>query len=47
MVEHVCQFGDEADGVRILDNYDDLEPEDYSAFAISALAYACPEEAGQ
>lgn len=44
MAEHVCQLGNEEDGVRILDNYRDLEAEDYSAFAISALTYACPDE---
>lgn len=44
MAENVCRVGNEEDGVRVLDNYDDLEAEDYSAFAISALTYACPDK---
>jgi len=46
MAANVCRVGNEDDGVRILDNYSELEAEDYSAFAISALDYACPEEGG-
>lgn len=44
MAANVCRLGDVDKGVQILDNYSQLEADDYRAFAISALDYACPEK---
>lgn len=45
IAKNVCRLGSVEDGVRILDNYSQLEAEDYRAFATSALTYACPDKA--